>query len=100
MHDHWAGIRVSVEAHLKESPDDVEEEVVKALVEAEFQFGVRNRSRNCNAGIGGGRRRRRPDAVERMSAVKALEELQAALAQNIEAHLAVEYACLKIEGLV
>jgi hypothetical protein len=38
--------------------------------------------------------------AERMRAVKALEDLQAALAQNVEPNLAVEVACLRMEGLV
>ena len=37
---------------------------------------------------------------ERVRAVKALEDLQAALAQNCEAHLAVEVNCLRLEGLI
>jgi hypothetical protein len=37
---------------------------------------------------------------ERVRAVKALEDLQAALMQNIDANLAVEVCCLRIEDLV
>src|SRR5277367_5695698 len=39
LHEHWAGIREAAEAHLKESSDNVEEDIGKALVEAEFQLG-------------------------------------------------------------
>jgi hypothetical protein len=35
-----------------------------------------------------------------MRAVTALEDLQTALAQNLDANLAVEVSCLRIEGLV
>jgi DNA polymerase-3 subunit delta' len=38
LHDHWATIRETAEEHLKQH-DDVEEDVAKALVEAEFQLG-------------------------------------------------------------
>jgi hypothetical protein len=38
--------------------------------------------------------------AERMRAVKALEDLQSALMQNVESNLAVEVCCLRIEGLV
>jgi hypothetical protein len=38
--------------------------------------------------------------LERLRAVKVLEELQAALAQNSEPNLAVEVACLRVEGLI
>jgi hypothetical protein len=79
----------------------MEEEVAKALVEAEFQLGRQESIAQLQRWYW-----RRSEAVaktseqERMLAVKALEELQTALAQNVESHLAVEYACLKIEGLV
>lgn len=100
LHEHWAGIRATAEAHLKEQ-DDVEEDVGKALLEAEFQLGRQESIAQLQRWTW-----RRSEAVartseqERMRAVKALEELQTALAQNIEPNLAVEYACLKIEGLV
>jgi DNA polymerase-3 subunit delta' len=100
LHDHWATIRESAEAHLKQN-DEMEEEVAKALVEAEFQLGRQESIAQLQRWYW-----RRSEAAaktseqERMLAMKALEELQTALAQNVEAHLAVEYACLKIEGLV
>jgi DNA polymerase-3 subunit delta' len=100
LHGHWAEIRAAAEAHLKEAPD-VEEDVGKALVEAEFQLGRQEsvaqlqrwywRRAEQAAGVG---------EAERMRAVKALEDLQAALAQNVEPNLAVEVACLRMEGLV
>ena len=101
LHEHWAGIRETAEAHLKESDDDVEEDIGKALVEAEFQLGRQESIAQLQRWYW-----RRSEAVigtsekERLLAVKALEELQAGLAQNCEPHLAVEYACLRIEGLV
>jgi DNA polymerase-3 subunit delta' len=101
LHDHWSEVRATAEAHLKNSDDDVEEDVGKALVEAEFQLGRQEsiaqlqrwywRLSEKVAGV--------PE-LERMRAVKSLEELQAALAQNCEPHLAVEHACLRIEGLI
>ncbi|MCE0497244.1 MAG: hypothetical protein LV481_04775 [Methylacidiphilales bacterium] len=100
LHDHWATIRDSAEAHLKQH-DEVEAEVAKALVEAEFQLARQESIAQLQRWYW--RRSEtaaKTSAQERMRAVKALEELQTALAQNVEAHLAVEYACLKIEGLV
>ena len=100
LHAHWSELRERAEKHLKEH-DDVEEDVGKALVEAEFQLGRQESIAQLQRWTW-----RRSEAVartteqERLRAVKALEELQTALAQNIEPHLAVEYACLKIEGLV
>src|SRR5277367_802413 len=99
LHEHWAGIREAAEAHLKDS--DAEEDVAKALVEAEFQLGRQESIAQLQRWYW-----RRAEAVagtteaERLLAVKALEELQAGLAQNCEPNLAVEYACLRIEGLV
>jgi len=101
LHEHWAGIRETAEAHFKESDAEVEEEIGKALVEAEFQLGRQESIAQLQRWYW-----RRSEAVakatglERLRAVKALEELQAGLAQNCEANLAVEYACLRIEGLV
>jgi len=101
LHEHWAGIREAAEAHLQENDADVEEDVAKALVEAEFQLGRQESIAQLQRWYW-----RRSEAVAgttepgRMRAVKALEELQAALAQNCEPNLAVEYACLRIEGLI
>jgi len=101
LSEHWAGIRETAEARLKESSDEVEEEVAKALIEAEFQLGRQESIAQLQRWYW-----RRSEAVagttelDRLRAVKALEELQAGLAQNCEPNLAVEYACLRIEGLV
>jgi DNA polymerase-3 subunit delta' len=101
LHAHWATIREAAEEHLKKSEVEVEEEVGKALVEAEFQLGRQESIAQLQRWYW-----RRSEAVAKMAeidrvrAVKALEELQAALAQNSEPNLAVEYACLRIEALV
>jgi DNA polymerase III subunit delta' len=101
LHEHWAAIREAAEAHFKESDAEVEEDVGKALVEAEFQLGRQESIAQLQRWYW-----RRSEAVaktterERLRAVKALEELQAALAQNCEPNLAVEYACLRVEELI
>ena len=101
LHEHWAGIREAAEAHLKASDDDVDEDVGKALVEAEFQLGRQESIAQLQRWYW-----RRSEGVaattelERLRAVKALEELQAGLAQNSDANLAVEFACLRVEGLI
>jgi DNA polymerase-3 subunit delta' len=100
LHEHWAVLRERAEAHLKEGAD-VEEDIGKALVEAEFQLGRQESIAQLQRWYW-----RRSEAaaqtleLERMRAVKALEELQSGLAQNAEPNLAVEVACLRIEGLV
>ena len=101
LHEHWAVIREAAEEHLKESPGDVEEDVGKALVEAEFQLGRQESIAQLqrwywlrSEGIA------KTTERERLRAVRVLEELQAGLAQNCEPNLAVEYACLRIEGLL
>ena len=101
LHEHWAGLREAAEAHLKESDVEMEEDIEKAVVEAEFQLGRQEsvaqlqrwywRQSERAAGT---------TELERMRAVKSLEELQTALAQNIEPNLAVETACLRLEGLL
>jgi hypothetical protein len=101
LNEHWAGIREAAEAHLKESDVEMEEDIEKAVVEAEFQLGRQEsvaqlqrwywRQSERAAGT---------TELERMRAVRALEELQTALAQNIEPNLAVEAACLRLEGLL
>jgi len=101
MHEHWAGIREAAETHFKESDAEVDEDVGKALVEAEFQLGRQESIAQLQRWYW-----RRSEGVakttelERLRAVKALEELQAALAQNCEPNLAVEVACLRVEGLI
>jgi DNA polymerase-3 subunit delta' len=101
FHQHWAGLREAAETHLKQSDDEMEEDVGKALVEAEFQLGRQESIAQLQRWYW-----RRSEAVaatselERLRAVKALEELQAGLAQNCEPNLAVEYACLRVEGLI
>lgn len=101
LSDHWASVRELAETHLKELPDEIEEDVGKALAEAEFQLGRQESIAQLQRWYW-----RRSEQVakttelERMRAVKALEELQAALASNCEPNMAVEVACLRIEGLV
>jgi DNA polymerase-3 subunit delta' len=100
LQEHWAEIRDSAEAHLRDT-SDMEDDAAAALLEAEFQLGRQESIAQLQRWYW-----RRSEKVpgtsepERMRAVKALEELQASLAQNVEAHLAVEVACLKIEGLI
>jgi DNA polymerase-3 subunit delta' len=101
LHDHWSEVRALAEEHLKNSDDDVEEDVGKALVEAEFQLGRQESIAQLQRWYWRlSDKAAKTTEFERMRAVKALEELQAALAQNCEPHLAVEHACLRIEGLV
>jgi DNA polymerase-3 subunit delta' len=101
LNDHWAEIREKAEAHGKDAPDDQDEDVGKALVEAEFQLGRQESIAALQRWYW-----KRSEAVaqtteqERTRAVRALEQLQDALARNCEPNLAVEVACLRIEGLV
>ena len=96
LHEHWATIRENAEAHLRDT-SEMEEDAAAALLEAEFQLGRQESIAQLQRWYW---RRSETPELEKMRAVKALEGLQAALAQNVEAHLAVEVACLKIEGLI
>jgi DNA polymerase-3 subunit delta' len=100
LHDHWAELREAAETHLRDT-SEMEDDAAAALLEAEFQLGRQESVAQLQrwywrqaATVAGA------SELERMRAVKALEDLQTALAQNVEAHLAVEVACLKIEGLI
>ncbi len=104
LQEHWAGLREAAEAHFKETDEEVEEDVGKALVEAEFQLGRQESIAQLQRWYW-----RRSEAVagtnelERLRAVKTLEELQSTLAENTDSNIAAlagEYACLRIEGLV
>jgi len=100
MHDHWTELREAAEKHQDDSSEQ-DEDIAAALLEAEFQLTRQESIAQLQRWYW-----RRSEAAaktsepERIRAVKALEDLQAALAQNCEAHLAVERACLRIEGLV
>jgi len=100
LHQHWAELRDSAETHLRDT-SDMEEDVAAALLEAEFQLSRQESVAQLQRWYW-----RRAEAAmaateaDRIRAVRALEELQASLAQNVEPNLAVEVACLKIEGLI
>lgn len=99
LHGHWEELREVAEAHIKESPEE-DKEILSAMVEAEYQLARQESIAQLQRWYW---RRSQAGGVlepERIRAVKALEDLQAALAQNCEAHLAVERNCLRIEGLV
>lgn len=99
----WQQLREKLED--RESPSDeegVSEEAAKALIEGEFQLARQDvlatiqreywkRTRTADGG-------EIPHATLR--AIVSLEELQQSLQQNIDQNLAVERACLAIEGLI
>ena len=99
LHEAWAKIREVAQEHMRDAPE-MEDDALAALIEAEFQLGRQESVAQLQRWYW-----RQAEATgvmerERMRAVKALEDLQTALAQNIEPNLAVEVACLKIEGLI
>ncbi len=101
LQEHWGVIREAAETHLKENPGEIEEDVGKALVEAEFQLGRQESIAQLQRWYWRhSETAAKTTEQERLRAVKALEELQAALVQNCEPNLAVEYACLRIVGLI
>ena len=58
LHDHWATIRDSAEAHLKQN-DEVEKTWPRRWSKPSSSWGGRSRSRSSSAGIGASRRWRR-----------------------------------------
>jgi DNA polymerase-3 subunit delta' len=99
LHDHWAEIRDAAKTHLPDT-SELEDDAIAALLEAEFQLGRQESVAQLQRWYWRRSQEAGTSELERMRAVRALEDLQAALAQNIEAHLAVEVACLKIETLL
>ena len=98
MHEHWAALREAVREHAKNLPEE-DEDVAAAMIEAEFLLARQESIAHLQRWYW-----RKAEALgtserERMRAVQALENLQAALMQNVEANLAVEVCCLDIEGL-
>jgi DNA polymerase-3 subunit delta' len=99
LHEHWAGLREGVKARAKISGEE-DEDAEAAMIEAEYLLERQESIAHLQRWYW-----TKADALaipepERMRAVKALEDLQAALMQNVEANLAVEVCCLKIEGLI
>jgi DNA polymerase-3 subunit delta' len=92
LHDHWQELRETAEKHMKESAEE-DEDILDALLEAEYQLARQRWYWKHSDPL-------KTTELERVRAVKALEDLQAALAQNCEAHLAVEANCLRLEGLI
>jgi DNA polymerase-3 subunit delta' len=99
LHEHWASLREGVRQRAKNSSEE-DEDTANAMIEAEFLLERQESIAHLQRWYW-----RQADALtsteaQRIRAVQALEELQAALMQNVDANLAVEVCCLRIEGLV
>ncbi len=98
--DHWQDLREQAESHLKEHPD-FDDDSAAAWLESEYQLARQESIAQLQRWYW---HRSATDAKttlqERLRAVRALEDLQAALAQNIEQNLSVERNCLFLEGVV
>jgi DNA polymerase-3 subunit delta' len=99
LHDHWQELRETAEKHMKASTEE-DEDIAAALLEAEFQLARQESIAQLQRWYWNHAGALKTTELERVRAVKALEDLQAALAQNCEAHLAVEVNCLRLEGLI
>jgi DNA polymerase III subunit delta' len=98
LHEHWADLRETVKDHAKNSTEE-DEDVAAAMIEAEFLLARQESIAHLQRWYW---RKAAPlgsTEPERMRAVKALEDLQAALMQNVDANLAVEVCCLRMEEL-
>jgi DNA polymerase-3 subunit delta' len=98
LHDHWQDLRETAERHMKSSTEE-DEDIVAALLEAEYQLARQESIAQLQRWYWNHAGELKTTEPERVRAVKALEDLQAALAQNCEPHLAVEVNCLRLEGL-
>jgi DNA polymerase-3 subunit delta' len=99
LHDHWQELRETAEKHMKASTEE-DEDIAAALLEAEFQLARQESIAQLQRWYWNHAGALKTTELERVRAVKALEDLQAALAQNCEPHLAVEVNCLRLEGLI
>jgi DNA polymerase-3 subunit delta' len=99
LHDHWQELRETAEQHMKSSTEE-DEEILDALLEAEYQLARQESIAQLQRWYWKHSGALKTTEQERVRAVKALEDLQAALAQNCEPHLAVEVNCLRLEGLI
>jgi DNA polymerase-3 subunit delta' len=103
LNEHWADLRETAKAHMKEHLKNTPEEdddVADALQEAEFVLARQESIAQLQRWYWRDVDPLSATDQERMRAVKALEELQTALAQNLDGNLSVELCCLRIEGLV
>ena len=86
----------------EEVPEDADEDALKALSEGEFQLARQESIASLQEQYWRrGRERVQPGSghlTDTLRAVQALEQLQTSLQLNVEANLAVERACLEIEG--
>jgi DNA polymerase-3 subunit delta' len=99
LQEHWSALRAAAREYAKNLPED-DEDVADAMVEAEFVLARQESIAHLQRWYWHKADPLGTTEAERMRAVKALEDLQAALTQNVEANLAVEVCCLRIEGLV
>lgn len=99
LNEHWTELRETAKQHAKSS-DEEDDDIAAALQEAEFVLARQESIAQLQRWYWKQADPLGSTELERMRAVKALEELQAALAQNLDANLAVELNCLRIEGLV
>ena len=97
--DHWLDLREIAEKHMKTSAEE-DEDIAAAMLEAEFLLARQESIAQLQRWYWKHSGALKTTEQERVRAVKALEDLQAALAQNCEQHLAVEVSCLRLEGLV
>jgi DNA polymerase-3 subunit delta' len=103
LNEHWAALRETAKVHMKEhlrnTPEE-DDDVADALQEAEFVLARQESIAQLQRWYWRESDPIKSTELERMRAVTALEDLQTALAQNLDANLAVEVSCLRIEGLV
>jgi DNA polymerase-3 subunit delta' len=99
LNEHWSELRQTAKEHAK-TTDEEDDDIAAALQEAEFILARQESIAQLQRWYWKKADPLKSTELERMRAVRALEELQAALAQNLDANLAVEVNCLRIEGLV
>jgi DNA polymerase III subunit delta' len=100
---YWQQIREKLEdRELPGEEDGVTEEALKALIEGEFQLARQETLANLQREYWKKATHQETGKMAKstLRAIIALEELQQSLQFNIDQNLAVERACLKIEGQI
>ncbi|MEM1058443.1 MAG: hypothetical protein AAGK14_04275 [Verrucomicrobiota bacterium] len=98
---HWRGRRVAIQEAVKSGADEsLTDEEMAALVEGEFVLARAESIAALQRAYWQRSRGQDEETEPAANAILALEELQQAMQTNVQPDLAVERACLKLEGLV
>jgi DNA polymerase-3 subunit delta' len=100
LSSHWQELHEVIEESVSQlftDSEDVVDDVIKALVESEFQLARQQTVASLQRSYWN---MTDESLLNKRTAILALEQLQQSLQQNMEQNLAIDRACLAIEGLI